>query len=98
MLYPGNIPRIERRSTAVIIIVGCLLGSDGMPLGDAPIRSDKLVGITDGAGYFQIDYSGNTNLRAAFLNNLTCEIDLETILKNIPMGESFTDLGDVICK
>jgi Mat/Ecp fimbriae outer membrane usher protein len=98
VLYPGNIPRIERRSTAVIIIVGRLLSPDGVPLGDATIRSDKLVGITDGAGYFQIDYSGNANLRATLLDNLTCELDLETILKNIPQGENFTDLGDVICK
>ena len=98
VIYPGNIPVIDRKISKVSILVGQVVSADKKPVSLASIKADEELGVTDEKGYFQIEYRDQQALDL-YKNGLkVCRISMTHVMKTIKKDDAYRDIGVIRCR
>ncbi|HHL42953.1 MAG TPA: hypothetical protein ENJ42_04985 [Hellea balneolensis] len=98
VLYPGNIPVVHRQANSVTILIGRVTKLNGDPVGFSAINTTKKLGVTDGDGFFQIDYVGDEYLDISKNGKALCKVNIAAAMTDLKSRQAFIDVGDITCE
>jgi hypothetical protein len=93
-LFRGTIKTLSWRVDPVFVAFGRLLDAAGRPVANAVLEGGLEPAVSDAQGYFQIELTGPTDLRAKGSGLDPCTA---TVARSAA-GEELIDLGEVRCR
>jgi hypothetical protein len=95
VLFPGNVTTINRTFTKITTGFGKLLDSQGQPLANVYIKTDRSTARTNGFGDFQIDIGDTDQVLIMIKSGKTiCQAPLPSFKTNGPLIK----LGSLVCR
>jgi hypothetical protein len=93
-LYPGNVETLRWKAQSYFTVFGQALRSDGSPIANAAVRSERGISETDSNGYFQIDVTHGDSIAIGEGKGLRCNLELG----KLEVHNDYAAIGKVLCK
>ena len=92
-LYPGNVETLEFTAREIVVLVGQVVDTHGRPVQRARFENVEGFGITDDAGWFQVEFAHGDPLKLTPKNGPPCSIEPP----KDQVGEGLVVVDQLVC-